>query len=159
MPSVPLATAPGTWTSACTYLPWRAVDFSRGTQRLLWRLQVVLVIIRSLPHDEHLPGVLVRPALTAFVDRSFSVKLLLVMCTASRMQSSQKFTSGRPFRNAVTRSMFLCVLGLCHFATIGSYHPHLFSEQGIVVQRKVIALPTTATRRFSIPSEASDPAA
>jgi hypothetical protein len=70
------------------------------------------VIIRCLPHDEHLPGVLVRPALTAFVYKSFSVRLLLVRCRASRTHSSQKFTPGLPFRNAVTPSMFFCVLGL-----------------------------------------------
>jgi hypothetical protein len=108
------------------------------------------VIIRSIPHDEHLPGVLARPTLTAFIYKSFSVKLLLVMCRASRMQSSQKSTSGRPFRNAVTRSMFFCVLGLC-LAMQGSYHLHEPEPRQNVVSIRVPA-PLKTVITADIPS-------
>ena len=72
--------------------------------------QAVLVTIRCLPHDEQSPGALQRPTLTAFVCRSFSVRLARVVPNASRTHSSQKFSPGFPVRNSVARSMLFCVL-------------------------------------------------
>ena len=72
--------------------------------------QAVLVTIRCLPHDEQSPGALQRPTLTAFVCRSFSVRLARVVPNASRIHSSQKFRPGFPVRNSVARSMLFCIL-------------------------------------------------
>jgi hypothetical protein len=72
--------------------------------------QGVLVTIRCLPHDEQSPGALLRPTVTAFVCRSFSVRLARVVPNASRTHSSQKSSPGFPVRNSVARSMWFCVL-------------------------------------------------